>query len=222
MPAKMISEIPLPIPFSEICSPSHMISAVPVVSVSMVRSRKPQPGSGTRTAPVRAPHALEAHRDAEGLHERQHDGAVAGVLGDLLLARLAFLGQPLERRDHHREELEDDRRRDVRHDPQREHGEAPQVAAGEEVDHAEQGALHLVEELRRARRASMPGVGTCAPSRYAARSASVTRTRRLSSGILKMFWKLCRPSITCRSPDPWRAAPRPGRRPPRASAGPTR
>jgi hypothetical protein len=43
---------PLPIPFSEICSPSHMINAVPVVRVSMVRSRKPQPGSGTRIAPV--------------------------------------------------------------------------------------------------------------------------------------------------------------------------
>ena len=46
MPAKMISEMPLPMPFSEICSPSHMISAVPAVRVTMVSSRKPQPGSG--------------------------------------------------------------------------------------------------------------------------------------------------------------------------------
>ena len=51
IPAKMISEMPLPMPFSEICSPSHMMSAVPVVSVSMVRSRKGQPGSGTSTSP---------------------------------------------------------------------------------------------------------------------------------------------------------------------------
>ena len=50
------------------------------------------------------------------LHEGERDGAVAGVLGDLLLPRLAFLGQPLERRDHHREQLQDDRGRDVRHD----------------------------------------------------------------------------------------------------------
>ena len=52
MPAKMISEMPLPMPFSEICSPSHMISAVPVVSVIIVSRRKPQPGSGTSATPL--------------------------------------------------------------------------------------------------------------------------------------------------------------------------
>ena len=44
MPAKMISDMPLPMPRSVICSPSHMTNAVPVVSVSTVMSRKPQPG----------------------------------------------------------------------------------------------------------------------------------------------------------------------------------
>ena len=195
MPAKMMSEIPLPIPFSEICSPSHMISAVPVVSVIMVRRRNPQPGSGTMTAAAPAPHALEPHRDAERLDQRQHDGAVARVLGDLLLPRLALLGEPLERGDHHGEELQDDGGGDVRHDPQREDGQAAQVAAREEVDHAEQGALHLVEELREGGRRRCPGSGTWAPSRYAASRPRVTSTRRLSSGILAMFRKLCRPSI---------------------------
>ena len=52
MPAKMMSEMPLPIPFSDICSPSHMMRAVPVVSVSIVSRRNPQPGSGTSTAPL--------------------------------------------------------------------------------------------------------------------------------------------------------------------------
>ena len=33
MPAKMMSEMPLPMPRSVICSPSHMTKAVPVVSV---------------------------------------------------------------------------------------------------------------------------------------------------------------------------------------------
>ena len=51
MPAKMISEMPLPMPRSLICSPSHMTKALPVVSVSMVISRKPQPGLGTSEAP---------------------------------------------------------------------------------------------------------------------------------------------------------------------------
>ena len=45
MPAKMISEMPLPIPRSLICSPSHMTNAVPVVSVSTVM----QPEAPTRT-----------------------------------------------------------------------------------------------------------------------------------------------------------------------------
>ncbi len=36
MPAKMISDIPLPMPRSVICSPSHMMNAVPVVRVRTV------------------------------------------------------------------------------------------------------------------------------------------------------------------------------------------
>ena len=44
MPAKMMSDMPLPMPRSVICSPSHMTNAEPVVSVSTVISRKPHPG----------------------------------------------------------------------------------------------------------------------------------------------------------------------------------
>ena len=44
MPAKMISEMPLPMPRSVICSPSHMMKAVPVVSEIMVEQLKPRPG----------------------------------------------------------------------------------------------------------------------------------------------------------------------------------
>ena len=51
MPAKMMREMPLPTPRSVICSPSHMTKAVPVVSVSTVRSRNPHPGWTTRDAP---------------------------------------------------------------------------------------------------------------------------------------------------------------------------
>ncbi len=47
MPAKMTSEIPLPMPRSVICSPSHMMNDVPVVNESMVSIRKPHPGSVT-------------------------------------------------------------------------------------------------------------------------------------------------------------------------------
>ena len=47
IPAKMISEIPLPIPRSVICSPSHIRNAVPAVSVMTVISRNGQPGFST-------------------------------------------------------------------------------------------------------------------------------------------------------------------------------
>ncbi len=51
MPAKMISEMPLPMPRSVICSPSHITNTVPVVSVRMIIRRKPQPGLSTSEAP---------------------------------------------------------------------------------------------------------------------------------------------------------------------------
>ena len=44
MPVKMISDMPLPTPRSLICSPSHMMNAVPVVSEMMVSVTKPKPG----------------------------------------------------------------------------------------------------------------------------------------------------------------------------------
>ncbi len=50
MPAKMMSEIPLPIPRSVICSPSHIKNMVPVVSVTMAVRRNTRPGSITRPA----------------------------------------------------------------------------------------------------------------------------------------------------------------------------
>ena len=47
MPARMISEMPLPMPREVICSPSHIRNIVPPVSVSTVVMRKKSPGSET-------------------------------------------------------------------------------------------------------------------------------------------------------------------------------
>ena len=47
MPARMISEMPLPMPREVICSPSHIRNMVPPVSVITVEMRKNQPGSVT-------------------------------------------------------------------------------------------------------------------------------------------------------------------------------
>ena len=53
MPAKSRIEIPLPMPFSLICSPSHIISAEPAVKTSTMtiaanHMPKPLSASGTR------------------------------------------------------------------------------------------------------------------------------------------------------------------------------
>ena len=49
MPAKISSDMPLPTPRSVICSPSHMMKTLPVVSVSMVIRTKPMPGLTTKS-----------------------------------------------------------------------------------------------------------------------------------------------------------------------------
>jgi hypothetical protein len=72
--------------------------------------------------------------DAGALQHGQRDREVARVLGQLVLTRLAFLLQLLEPRDDHGEQLDDDARRDVGHDAQREHRELEQRSAGEQVD----------------------------------------------------------------------------------------
>ena len=51
IPQKMIREMPLPIPRSVICSPSHMTSMEPAVKVAMVTMRKCQPALSTMGVP---------------------------------------------------------------------------------------------------------------------------------------------------------------------------
>ena len=49
MPAKISNDMPLPTPRSVICSPSHMMKALPVVSVSIVIRTKRGPGVSTKS-----------------------------------------------------------------------------------------------------------------------------------------------------------------------------
>src|SRR6202035_2132985 len=91
--------------------------------------------------------ALQADGDAGALDDRDGDRPVARVLGDLTPPQLALLGELLEVRPDDGEELQDDRRRDVRHDAERENGDAAQAATGEGVDEAQEGVLRLLHEL---------------------------------------------------------------------------
>ena len=58
MPAKMISDDPLPMPREVICSPSHIRNIVPPISVTTVEMRKNQPGSVTTLACPSSPIAM--------------------------------------------------------------------------------------------------------------------------------------------------------------------
>ena len=53
MPVKISRLMPLPMPRSVICSPSHMMNAVPAVSVITVIRMKPAPGFSTTPCLVR-------------------------------------------------------------------------------------------------------------------------------------------------------------------------
>ena len=158
MPAKMISEMPLPTPRAVICSPSHIRKTVPPVSVTTVVRRKNRPGIDHRRGPPAA-HAFEPDGDAVGLHRGQDDRAVARVLVELLAAALALFLQRLELRRDRGQQLDDDRGRDVRHDVEGEDRHAPERAAREHVEHAEDAAGIAAEKMSCRIAGSMPGIG---------------------------------------------------------------
>src|SRR3954447_6818085 len=85
--------------------------------------------------------ALEEEDVADRLGEREADREIARVLRDPRLPDLALLLQLLERRHDDSQELQDDRRRDVRHDPEREQRDARQPAAAERVQQVQDAAV---------------------------------------------------------------------------------
>ena len=94
-----------------------------------------------------AGHALDADGNAVALNRRQQYGAKAGVLADLLPARLALLLDLLELGRDGGHEPHDDGRGDVGHDAEGEDRHPPERAAGEQVEHAEDTALLPAEDV---------------------------------------------------------------------------
>ena len=155
MPATMIMVMPLPMPRSVICSPSHMTNMVPVVMETVAMNRNWDPGFGTRLLPA----FWMASAAPKPWNRGERHRAVARVLHQFAPAGLAVLADLVPRRIHHGGHLHDDRGRDVGHHVQGEDAESLQRTAREHVEHAEQRAL-----LRRRRTcanfaASMPGTG---------------------------------------------------------------
>ena len=116
MPAKMMKLMPLPMPFSVMSSPSHIRTIAPAVSVAIcvTVSKLPRSKSAGEDA-LRVEQGQEAVR----LEQRERDREIAGVLVDPVPAVLTFPAEGLERRDHPRHQLHDDRRVDVRVHAQR-------------------------------------------------------------------------------------------------------
>ena len=130
--AKIIIDMPLPMPRWLISSPIHISTAVPATSVGMTMYARGQMPSGSRGRQARggrrekagASTGAEHEHEAGGLQRGQGDRDVAGVLRDLALPDRALLLELLQLGDHHAEDLHDDARGDVRHDPEGEDREA--------------------------------------------------------------------------------------------------
>src|SRR5690606_2452883 len=89
----------------------------------------------------------QTNRHTDRLNDSQHQRSVTRVLTDLTAPGLAFLLQLLQLRTDSGHELHDDRRRDIRHDPQRKNAHALQRAAGKHVEQAKEGPFVLTEQL---------------------------------------------------------------------------
>ena len=76
MPAKIIRDIPLPIPRSVICSPSHIKNIVPVTNVITVVSRNMGPGSNHQSR-LR----LQCNGYTIALYQRQPQRPIASDIG---------------------------------------------------------------------------------------------------------------------------------------------
>ena len=94
------------------------------------------------------PHGLQATGNGGRLDDRKDNGQVAGPLGDLTTAQFALFLQLFQGGNHHREQLQNDGRRDVRHDAQGENRQAADIAAGEHVEETEERARRGVEKFR--------------------------------------------------------------------------
>ena len=202
--------MPLPMPRWVISSPSHITSAVPAVQVMMimqrlvrgeVRDEHPGPAELRVRLPSSPPLPLfNTNTNAVDCIERERDGEVARPLRDLLLPGLAFVLPFLELRDHDAEQLHDDRRRDVRHDPEEEHRDRRERAAREHVEQSERAARVLRPRpsacwigLK-----STYGTGMCDPSRKMKMMKIVKRILFRRSGTRNMFRR--RESLTSLGP----------------------
>ena len=78
------------------------------------------------------------------LEDPQADRQIAGVLGEFGRSRLSLFVKLLEPRDDDAQKLDDDRRRDVGHDAERENGQLEHRPARKHVEEIEEITLALL------------------------------------------------------------------------------
>src|SRR5579862_4141790 len=90
----------------------------------------------------------QAERYSERLQRAENDGQVARPLRNLLAPKLAFFLQFCQRLIDHRQQLQNDRRRDVGHDAQRKNRQTAQLSARKQINETEERTPVLIKELR--------------------------------------------------------------------------
>ena len=113
---------------------------------SQYRHQTESPSGGLHKSP--AIHVFQPDGDAERLDQSNPDRSESGVLNNLLPPALSFLGQFRQVRDHHRQQLENDRRADIRHDAERENRQPRKGPSGKDIKEAKQRTAFLQQKLR--------------------------------------------------------------------------
>lgn len=117
-------------------------------------------GVREQSLPVHAD-ALQACHDADALHQREADADVAGDALNLFAAVL-FLGKPLKGGNRDREQLDDDRARNVGRDTHRKNAELAECAARK---HAEEAKCIILLDEGGITPLFTPGTGMKEPNR---------------------------------------------------------
>ena len=90
---------------------------------------------------------LQTYCDKHRLQRAEQQCQIAGVHRDLLAAKLALFLKPCQGLIEHGQQLQNDRRSDVRHDAEGEDGHPAKLSAGKQVHKAQQRTAILFNEL---------------------------------------------------------------------------
>ena len=145
IPAKMMMDMPLPMPRSLTCSPSHMRNIVPATSVVYRRDSETPAGVHDHLKGAGLLR-FECNRNPEGLKHREGHRAVSRISRDLPATRLSFFPKLLQTRVHVRKELHDDGCRNIRHDSDCKNRESFKRSPRKHVEHVEDRAPLLIEQ----------------------------------------------------------------------------